>query len=114
MFVLDVLRWADTPDSVLRVLNDHHTVGWRDLWGRWFRKSEVDAALQELIRRGLIERRNLEGYECLRLTPAGEAIWQQWQPPNSAPPSPDQERDHEDQEKDHERGSRKGSGLELT
>lgn len=36
MFVLDVLRWADSYDSILNVINDHSTVGWRDVWGRRF------------------------------------------------------------------------------
>ena len=83
MFVLDVLRWADTPESVLRVINDHHTVGWRDVWGRPFESAEVAAALAELIRRGLVVRRDTEGYECLDVTSAGSKAWERWQPPNS-------------------------------
>ena len=74
MFVLDVLRWADNYDTILNVINDEDTVGWRDVWGRSFRPSEVDDALTELKRRGYItEHRDFSNY--YDITVAGRAVF---------------------------------------
>jgi DNA-binding PadR family transcriptional regulator len=83
MFVLDVLRWADSYDSIRNVINDHHTVGWRDVWGRPFDPSEIDAALADLIDRGyVIERSDIPNY--YEITEVGRSAWDDWMPPGEA------------------------------
>ena len=83
MFVLDVLRWTDSYDSIFNVINDEHTVGWRDVWGRPFTFTEIDAALAELIQRGyVIERADAPNY--YEITEFGRSAWNAWVPPGEA------------------------------
>jgi DNA-binding PadR family transcriptional regulator len=83
MFVLDVLRWANSYDSILNVINDHHTVGWRDVWGRPFSPAEIDSALTDLIQRGFVaECADTPNY--YEITESGRSAWDEWMPPGDA------------------------------
>ena len=101
MFVLDVLRHdeLEQPASLLKMLNDRSCIGWRDHWPHDFTEHEVTAALNELIEQGKVEaliesaqgelatapkvRLSIPGSTAwFRLTPAGLAAWDQWEPPS--------------------------------
>lgn len=83
MFVLDVLRRADSYDAILRTINDHHRAGWRDEWGCEFLPSEIDDALDELKQRGLVVDRE-DAPNFYEITDSGRAAWNQWIPPGPA------------------------------
>jgi len=105
MFVLDVLRHdaAEQIASIVRMLNDRGCIGWRDRWPHDFTEDEVRVALNELAEHGDVEvlnesaggglvaakprriRRAKNDDSCAaawyRLTPAGRATWDRWEPP---------------------------------
>ena len=99
MFVVDVLQHDIEPlTSIVKMLNDTGSVGWREFWPNDFTVSEVLPALKELIRRNWVEvleyspSRNqlvptvvaLEGDASqlwFRLTNEGREAWQTWEPP---------------------------------
>ena len=56
MFVLDVLRHdeAENIHSIVNMLNDYHTVGWRDHWPREFSQNDVLTVLPSLLIEELI------------------------------------------------------------
>lgn len=82
MFVLDVMRWADSFDAIFSVINDDGTMGWRDVWHRAFEPSEIDSALEELKEQGLIRERDKPDY--YDITQIGSRAWERWIPPGEA------------------------------
>lgn len=105
MFVLDVMRHdeAEQIGSIVRMLNDRGCIGWRDHWPHDFTEDEVRVALKELAEHGDVELLN-EGAggglvaarpqrvrrarnddsnagPWYRLTAAGRATWDRWEPP---------------------------------
>ncbi len=83
MFVLDVIRWVDSYDSILDALNGQHARAWRHAWGRVFEPPEIDGALLELKEKGLIED-GKEAPDHYRLTPQGQRALDEWTPPGEA------------------------------
>jgi hypothetical protein len=56
MFVIDVLRYdIETTSSILKLLNDRGSIGWRFAWSKDFTEAEVIQALKELVRKGLVK-----------------------------------------------------------
>ncbi len=54
-FILDVLRYdIEQIPSVLSLLNDTGSVGWREFWDRDFERGEVREMLEYLAERGLV------------------------------------------------------------
>lgn len=106
MFIVDVLRHdaAESLATLLRLLNNDGCIGWRVFWPHDFEREEVLAALEELIRAGMVEQLVLDqdGVELVAvargamefrgdaeeiwfaLTPKGKAEWERWQPPVQA------------------------------
>lgn len=101
MFVVDVLKHDIEPlPSVIKMLNNEGSIGWRHFWPHDFTQAEVDGALVELVRRkwvevleysqsanqlDLTERAANFSAEPLRfwfrLTDDGKQAWENWQPP---------------------------------
>jgi hypothetical protein len=103
MFVLDVLQHDEIEQlpSIIKLLNDRSTVGWREFWPRDFSADEVIFALTNLIREGAVrafrERddsgelepvglKQLEAASSYDLTwfgptEAGRKLWSEWEPP---------------------------------
>jgi len=54
-FILDVLRYdIEQIPSVLTLLNDTGSIGWREFWDRDFERGEVREMLEYLTERGLV------------------------------------------------------------
>jgi hypothetical protein len=99
MFVLDVLRHDEMEalSSVVQLLNDQSCFGWRQHWSHDFTSAEVQIALSDLAGQKKVEILQDDGEGELvavssvqqpcdatlwyRLTPAGLAAWDQWDPP---------------------------------
>lgn len=102
MFILDILRHDEVEQisSMVRMLNDRSCIGWRDHWPHDFVEDEVLAAAQNLVERGdvavlqedaggefVLARRSVQNAQntemelWYRMTPAGRAAWENWDPP---------------------------------
>ncbi len=101
MFILDVLR-HDIEDvfSIVKMLNNTGSIGWRKFWPHDFTVKEVVTAVNALIRDGLVCQLVYDT-ECAsavsadsaieiitgseevwhELTEIGRQIWEQWEPP---------------------------------
>lgn len=56
MFILDVLRHdVEQVPSVLRLLNNRGSIGWREDWPRDFVEADVLPALKDLVDQGLVQ-----------------------------------------------------------
>lgn len=83
MFVLDVMRYADSYDFIVKTINEGDTLGWTDCWGRDFTPVEIDSALEVLKEQGLIEE-SRHTPDCYTITAAGSRVWEEWIPPGKA------------------------------
>lgn len=97
MFILDVLRYdAEDFESLVRLLNDDSSIGWRDCWPSDFSAEDVSQALRTLVSRGLVEtlveRQGVltPGGELVdvkpvwyRVTQQGLQAWESWTPPKA-------------------------------
>jgi DNA-binding PadR family transcriptional regulator len=83
MFVLDVMRYADSYDSILETINEDRRLGWAGYWGRAFSPVEIDRALNTLRERDLIEE-NREIPDYYSITIAGWRALKEWVPPGKA------------------------------
>ena len=104
MFVVDVLRHDMEPlSSVIKMLNNDGSIGWRGFWPHDFTEAEAGQALDELVNRKWVE--VLEYSQpsnqlvpaqgtfdigkkpsrlWFRLTEAGRQAWEDWKPPTQA------------------------------
>lgn len=101
MFVLDVLR-HDIEDvtSIVKMLNNTGSIGWRKFWPHDFTMKEVVVAVNALARDGLVRQlvydadyasavptepavELVTGSEEMWYEPteAGQSAWDQWEPP---------------------------------
>ena len=99
LFILDVLRRdLENVQSLLNMLNDDTSIGWRDFWPRDFSEAEVVPALNDLARDGLIKQLVEQGGELVekqqsvvlvsgeeavwfQITRRGLDVWNAWRPP---------------------------------
>lgn len=107
MFILDVLRHdvVEQIPSILKLLNNRSSLGWRGFWPHDFNADEVVPALKELIRDGAInacaedesgelqplipeqvEAEQDEGRLWFGITEKGRKLWNQWEPPTLEDP----------------------------
>ncbi len=104
MFVLDVLRYdVETVSSIINLLNNRGSIGWRSYWAHDFTEEEVVSALENLVPKGLVECLSygetlkelvaVEGPEKIgnnvdslwfALTTSGYRVWEQWTPPSES------------------------------
>jgi hypothetical protein len=101
MCVIDVLRYdIENVASIVKLLNNKESIGWRQLSDRDFTGEDVVAALEELVEREMVlvlkedrstselrKTRQLksghEGVHALwfELRPEGRKAWNSWSPP---------------------------------
>jgi hypothetical protein len=107
MFIIDVLRYDIEPiSSIVNLLNDDDSIGWREFWPADFAALEVAGALEELVARRyvqpltydpnkkeLVESSVMSGFiespedYWFLLMKAGRELWESWEPPTASPPS---------------------------
>jgi hypothetical protein len=101
MFILDVLRYdIEAVPSIVNLLNNRGSIGWRNFWAYDFTEKEVTSALETLLQRGLVkplrydetlkELVAVQEVESIRgnidslwfmLTERGRQAWEKWEPP---------------------------------
>jgi hypothetical protein len=101
MFVVDVLRYdIERIPSIVKLLNNRGSVGWRFFWPHDFTEKEVISALKQLMQRGLVRPVRYDpsaqalmdavgpvqieiGDEStwFALTDQGWQAWEDWHPP---------------------------------
>jgi hypothetical protein len=101
MFILDVLRHdIEAVPSIVNLLNNRGSIGWRNFWAHDFTEKEVTWALENLLQRGLVkplrydeilkELVAVQEVESIRgnidslwfmLTERGLQAWERWVPP---------------------------------
>jgi hypothetical protein len=101
MFILDVLRYdIEAVPSIVNLLNNRGSIGWRNFWAHDFTEKEVTSALDTLLQRGLVKplrydetlkelvvvqevesiRGNIDSLWFM-LTERGRQAWEKWAPP---------------------------------
>jgi len=105
-YVLDALaNDVEDLDSVIRMLNSDSELGWREEWGRDFRRDEILAALLRLVRNDLVrvlalaeDGKSLEelslgtlpetglGTAYFGITPRGRMVHRSWEPETGTDP----------------------------